>query len=64
MKQKTKKAAAKRLFFSSTGKAQRRSTKQAHFNGLDTGNESRRKHSDKKIHKSDQGRLQRLVPYA
>ena len=64
MKQKTKKAASKRMYFSSTGKAQRRSTKQAHFNGLDTGKETRRKHSDKQIHKSDQARLTRLVPYA
>lgn len=64
MKQKTKKAAAKRFFFSSTGKVQRRATKQAHFNGLDTGKETRRKHSDKIIHKSDEGRINRLIPYA
>ncbi len=64
MKQKTKKAAKKRFFFSSTGKVQRRTTKQAHFNGLDTGKETRRKHSDKVIHKSDEGRIKRLIPYA
>jgi len=64
MKQKTKKAAKKRFFFSSTGKVQRRNTKQAHFNGLDTGKETRRKHSDKVIHKSDEGRINRLIPYA
>ncbi|HLC49190.1 MAG TPA: 50S ribosomal protein L35 [Candidatus Andersenbacteria bacterium] len=64
MKQKTKKAAAKRFFFSSTGKVQRRATKQAHFNGLDSGRESRKKHSDHLIHKSDAGRINRLIPYA
>ena len=64
MKQKTKKAAKKRFFFSSTGKVQRRSTKIAHFNGLDTGNETRRKHSDHQVDKADLGRIQRLIPYA
>lgn len=64
MKQKTKKAAAKRFFFSSTGKVQRRATKQAHFNGLDTGNESRKKHSDHLIHKDDASRIKRLLPYS
>ncbi|OGY31187.1 MAG: hypothetical protein A3C02_04080 [Candidatus Andersenbacteria bacterium RIFCSPHIGHO2_02_FULL_45_11] len=64
MKQKTKKAAKKRFFLSSTGKVQRRSTKIAHFNGLDTGNETRRKHNDHQVDKTDLGRIQRLLPYA
>ncbi len=64
MKQKTKKAAAKRFFFSSTGKAQRRATGQAHFNGLDTGKQTRRKHKDSVIHDADAGRINRLIPYA
>ena len=63
-KQKTKKSAVKRFFFSSTGKVQRRSIGQAHFNGLDTGNQTRKKHNDKQIHKADAGRIDRLMPYA
>ncbi|MEK7500057.1 MAG: 50S ribosomal protein L35 [Patescibacteria group bacterium] len=64
MKQKTKKAAVKRFTFSSTGKVQRRATKQAHFNGLDSGRETRKKHSDHSLHKADAGRINRLIPYA
>lgn len=64
MKQKTKKSAAKRFFISSTGKVQRRSIGQAHFNGLDSGNQTRRKHNDKQIHKADAGRIDKLMPYA
>lgn len=64
MKQKTKKAAAKRFFFSSTGKVQRRAIGQAHFNGLETGNKTRKKHNDKQIHKDDAARIKRLIPYA
>lgn len=63
-KQKTKKAAAKRFFFSSTGKVQRRSIGQAHFNGLETGNQGRKKHNDKQIHKADAKRIPKLIPYA
>ncbi|OGY36783.1 MAG: 50S ribosomal protein L35 [Candidatus Andersenbacteria bacterium RIFCSPHIGHO2_12_FULL_45_11b] len=63
-KQKTKKSASKRFFFSSTGKVQRRSIGQAHFNGLDSGNQTRKKHNDKQIHPHDAGRISRLLPYA
>jgi large subunit ribosomal protein L35 len=62
-KQKTKKAAKKRFFFSSTGKVQRRSIGQAHFNGLESGNKTRKKHNDKQIHKADAKRIPKLLPY-
>jgi ribosomal protein L35 len=63
MKQKTKKAAKKRFFFSSTGKAQRRHTKQSHFNARATGNETRKKHPDKLVAASDLKNLKSLLPY-
>jgi ribosomal protein L35 len=64
MKQKTKKAAKKRFYFSAAGKAQRRRVKQAHFNARATGNETRHKHLDESVDASDQGRITRLLPYS
>lgn len=63
-KQKTKKAAKKRFTFSSKGKVEFRTTKQAHFNAKASGNETRRKHSDQSLHPTDKGRVQDLLPYA
>ena len=63
MKQKTKKAARKRFMFSATGKVEHRATHQAHFNARATGNETRRKHSDRAVSASDLHRIARLVPY-
>ncbi len=62
-KQKTKQAAKKRFSFSAKGKVLRRATKQAHFNALDSGKESRRKHSDENVSKSDLDRIEALLPY-
>lgn len=64
MKQKTKKAARKRFSFSSTGKVKHRAVKQAHFNALATGNETRRKHGDRLVSGSDLKRIARLLPYS
>jgi ribosomal protein L35 len=63
MKQKTKKAAKKRFYFSSTGKAQRRHTKQSHFNARASGNETRKKHADRLVAASDKKRIKSLLPY-
>ncbi len=63
-KQKTKKAASKRFTFSSKGKVKHRHVKQAHFNALATGSETRRKHHDKKVSPADLGRIARLLPYS
>ncbi|PIT98530.1 MAG: 50S ribosomal protein L35 [Candidatus Andersenbacteria bacterium CG10_big_fil_rev_8_21_14_0_10_54_11] len=63
MKQKTKKAASKRFRFSARGKVLRRAVRQAHFNGKETGNETRRKHPTRQVDKADLGRIQELVPY-
>lgn len=63
MKQKTKQAAKKRFKMSSKGKVQHRTTNQSHFNGKDSGSETRRKHSDRGVDASDMGRIQRLTPY-
>ncbi len=63
MKQKTKKAAKKRFHFSSTGKAQRRHTKQSHFNARASGKETRKKHADRAVAPSDLKNLRALLPY-
>ncbi|MDP3997937.1 MAG: 50S ribosomal protein L35 [Candidatus Andersenbacteria bacterium] len=63
MKQKSKKAASKRFHFSSTGKAQHRAVRQAHFNARATGNETRKKHPDRNVDASDYGRLREVLPY-
>ncbi|MEX1112127.1 MAG: 50S ribosomal protein L35 [Candidatus Andersenbacteria bacterium] len=63
MKQKTKQAARKRFKASSKGKIKHRATYQAHFNAKDSGKETRRKHGDGSVDRSDMGRIQRLVPY-
>lgn len=63
MKQKTKQAAAKRFEFSSTGKVKHRAIGQAHFNARATGQETRRKHHDRKVDASDLGRIETLLPY-
>lgn len=63
-KQKTKKAAKKRFQVSSSGKVRRLHTHRAHFNGKDSGNETRHKHREQGVHKTDLGRIERLLPYA
>lgn len=63
MKQKTKKAAKKRFHFSSTGLAQRRHTKQSHFNARASGNETRKKHLDRPVAAADQKHIKALLPY-
>lgn len=64
MKQKTKKAASKRFTFSANGKAQHRAIGQAHFNSRQSGNAVRRKHANRSVDSSDNGRIERLLPYA
>ena len=62
--QKTKKAASKRFTVSANGKVKFRTTKQAHFNAKASGDETRRKHSDRSLHPTDENRVQDLLPYA
>ena len=63
MKQKTKKAASKRFTASANGKVKHRPIGQAHFNARNNGDETRQKHTDKTISKTDKGRIERLLPY-
>lgn len=63
MKQKTKQAARKRFHFSSTGKVSHRAVAQAHFNGRDTGSQTRKKRGGKALHSTDSQRVADLVPY-
>lgn len=63
MKQKTKKAAAKRFSFSAAGKPKRRPVHQSHFNAKDSGNETRRKHRAASVNRADLPRVRSLVPY-
>ena len=62
MKQKTKQAARKRFYMSSTGKVRRRHTKQAHFNSRATGEEGRDKHAALLVHPSNMSHIQQLLP--
>ena len=64
MKQKTKKAARKRFQVSAGGKVRRRRVRQSHFNGKESGNETRRKHREQGVDSTDLGRIERLLPYA
>lgn len=64
MKQKTKSAAAKRFKVSSKGKVQHLPPNRSHFNGGDTGDESRRKRGNTSISATDRQRVQELLPYA
>lgn len=63
MKQKTNRAANKRFNFSSRGKARHLTIHQSHFNAKDTGDETRRKHSDRLVKNADQANLRTLLPY-
>ncbi|MEX1997985.1 MAG: 50S ribosomal protein L35 [Candidatus Andersenbacteria bacterium] len=63
MKQKTKKAAKKRFYFSGKGKVQHRHVGQAHFNARDTGKDTRDKHGGQSVDRTDLGRITRLLPY-
>ncbi len=63
MKQKTKKAAKKRFTFTGTGKAPRRHIGQAHFNGRNTVDQTRRKHGANTVDATDRARVTRLLPY-
>lgn len=62
-KQKTKKAARKRFSVSARGKVQHRASHQSHFNARESGNEVRRKHTEKQVASSDLTRIKRLLPY-
>lgn len=64
MKQKTKKAAAKRFKITSKGKVRHLKAGQAHFNARATGNQTRRKHVEGKVDSTDAGRISRLLPYS
>jgi len=63
MKQKTNRAANKRFTFSSRGKAWHQAIHQSHFNAKDTGDETRRKHSDRIVKSADKANLHDLLPY-
>ena len=63
MKQKTKKAAAKRFKITSKGKVKHLRIGQAHFNSRSTGNQTRRKHVEGTVDSTDSGRVKRLLPY-
>jgi ribosomal protein L35 len=62
-KQKTKQAARKRFHFSSTGKAQRRHNRQAHFNARATGAATRHKHIDRNVAAADFSLIKEVLPY-
>ncbi len=63
MKQKTNQAARKRFTMSARGKAKRRPVHQSHFNGKDTGEETRHKHVSAPVSPADRQRLRNLLPY-
>lgn len=62
MKQKTNKAAKKRFARSAKGKIKHRPVHQSHFNGKDSGDQTRRKHKDHLVNSADSDRIQELLP--
>lgn len=62
MKLKTKQAARKRFHFSGSGKVQRRHVRQGHFNGRETGNDTRSKRGRLSVDATDLGRIAELLP--
>ena len=63
MKQKTKKAASKRFQTSARGKVRHLAIGKAHFNARESGNDTRKKHSDRPVSATDLHRITRLMPY-
>lgn len=64
MKQKTRKAVAKKVTISKSGKVIRRSTGQNHYNTKETGAEKRSKRKDQELTKKDSKNVLRALPYA
>ena len=62
-KLKTRKAAAKRVKKTATGKITRRKTGHNHYNRKDTGMEGMEKRGDVRLFKADEKNMQRAIPY-
>ena len=63
MKLKTKKALAKRLKVTPTGKVLKRREGQGHFNSRATGNQTRRKRRDLELSGAHKNALKAGLPY-
>lgn len=63
MKQKTNKAIAKRFRVTGKKKIMKRSAGQDHFNGRDTGKQTRQKRNDQKMSKSFEDTIKTFMPY-
>lgn len=61
-KLKTKKAAAKRVHITGTGKVMRRTTGHNHYNRKDTGVEGMAKNKDVRLFKADEQNMLRALP--
>ncbi len=61
-KVKTHQGAAKRLRVTKTGKIMHRASGQDHFNSRDTGNVTKNKRRDVKMHATN-NKLKTLIPY-
>jgi len=63
VKQKTRKAAAKRFSFSAKGKVMRRRTMQDHFNVGRSKKTLMSRRRDSSLHRTDTRRIARLMPF-
>jgi ribosomal protein L35 len=63
MKQKTRRAALKRIMVTKRGKILRRRTRQDHFNARESGKQTRRKRKDLPISRRDWRALRQAIPY-
>jgi ribosomal protein L35 len=63
MKLKTHQIAAKRFWFSKTGKCLKRKAGQDHFNAKESSKITRLKRKDTLIHKTIANHLKKLIPY-
>lgn len=61
-KLKTKKAAAKKVKVTGTGKILRRKTGQNHYNRKDTGKQGMEKRKDLRLFKADEKNMMRALP--
>jgi len=64
MKQKTRKAVAKKFHVTKGGKVMRRYTKQNHGNSKETGTFRRKKRQDQSLNKTDAENVLKSLPYA
>ncbi len=64
MKQKTRKAVAKKVKKTGSGKLIRRKTGQNHYNTRETGAQKRGKRMDQGFLRADENNLKRAIPYA